>query len=463
MENLLAFILLFSAVIIIISFYATNLTGLKPNRNILLCVTLPVGCHDHPEVLSVLKAYKRATQWFFLALALLFLPVFLLPDSISVVFSFYFLWIGLTLIGNTVLLGRYNKRLLVLKEDKGWKTGEERIVRVDTEVVRVKDKMPVSKLWYIPSFLIGALPLFMAILRGDETDSGWLIGISVISINLIFLICHYFSARERTYTVCSDTQINLAYNRVSRRLWSMCWVILSLIESTLMTVLSLFLNREESSELIITLLAGLSSLISLVVVMYVYSKIRKTRNALLSSIETPIYTDEDRYWVYGFYNNPNDKHVFVEKRVGYGFTLNMASLSGKLITIVFPLVLIGGLIVFMSILDNVQFGLTFEGNTVNMQAPFYSYSFQIDEIQEITIMDTLPGGTRTNGAATSQYSLGNFKLKGYGASKLYVYNENPPYIFIKLSDLYIVVNGRTEAQSQEYLKLLNELVPLKAP
>ncbi|MGH9449613.1 MAG: DUF5808 domain-containing protein [Terriglobia bacterium] len=34
---------------------------------------------------------------------------------------------------------------------------------------------------------------------------------------------------------------------------------------------------------------------------------------------------EDRYWKWGFYMNPNDSALVVEKRVGIGFTLNMAN------------------------------------------------------------------------------------------------------------------------------------------
>jgi hypothetical protein len=72
------------------------------------------------------------------------------------------------------------------------------------------------------------------------------------------------------------------------------------------------------------------------------------------------------------------------------------------------------------------------------------------------MVDTVPGGSRTNGAATSQYRLGNFSLKGYGRSKLYVYNGQPQYILLELPDLNIFFSARTPEKTQQYYELLLE-------
>ena len=53
-----------------------------------------------------------------------------------------------------------------------------------------------------------------------------------------------------------------------------------------------------------------------------------------------IYRDDDKYWVLGsFYYNKNDPSIFVEKRIGIGWTVNIATPIGMILTIL-PLIII---------------------------------------------------------------------------------------------------------------------------
>lgn len=53
-----------------------------------------------------------------------------------------------------------------------------------------------------------------------------------------------------------------------------------------------------------------------------------------------IYRDDDKYWVLGsFYYNKNDPSIFVEKRIGIGWTVNVATPVGMILTIS-PLIII---------------------------------------------------------------------------------------------------------------------------
>ena len=53
-----------------------------------------------------------------------------------------------------------------------------------------------------------------------------------------------------------------------------------------------------------------------------------------------IYRDDDKYWILGsFYYNKNDPSIFVEKRIGIGWTVNIATPIGMMLTIL-PLIII---------------------------------------------------------------------------------------------------------------------------
>ena len=54
--------------------------------------------------------------------------------------------------------------------------------------------------------------------------------------------------------------------------------------------------------------------------------------------------DEERHWIWGsFYYNPNDPSVFIEKRYGIGWTINLGTLTGKIIMIITLLFIIASI------------------------------------------------------------------------------------------------------------------------
>ncbi|GAB79379.1 Uncharacterized membrane protein [Austwickia chelonae] len=56
----------------------------------------------------------------------------------------------------------------------------------------------------------------------------------------------------------------------------------------------------------------------------------------------PESPDGDRYWKWGFYNNPDDPRIMVDGRTGLGSDLNLGHPFGRLITIAGVAVLVGG-------------------------------------------------------------------------------------------------------------------------
>lgn len=169
--------------------------------------------------------------------------------------------------------------------------------------------------------------------------------------------------------------------------------------------------------------------------------------------------DEDKYWEKGYYYNPEDKRTSVEKRIGYGYTYNLATKKGKWLTIApsaFAVILVLSLSVMFLIFDFSDFKLSINENKVKISAPLYGYSFNREDIEEVTKIPSLPKGMRVNGVGTARYNLGNFNLNVYGKSKLYVYNDNPPYILIKLKDKYLILNGKTKEITEQYYNMLKK-------
>jgi hypothetical protein len=205
------------------------------------------------------------------------------------------------------------------------------------------------------------------------------------------------------------------------------------------------------------------SLFGILIIFGAYQKVQTKQQRLKDTENNNTYIDDDSGWENGlmFYNNPYDERTMVEKRSGYGYTINMASKAGKAFMYgmfgFLALILVGVTgITMWADFGEVEMKMVSDNNIIEIQAPMYGYQFDADDIISIDMVDDIPGGIRTNGISTNRYSLGNFDIDGYGKSKLYIV-RGAPYIVIELDDLYVFINGDTEEQTQEYYNQLIEL------
>jgi Family of unknown function (DUF5808)/Bacterial PH domain len=171
--------------------------------------------------------------------------------------------------------------------------------------------------------------------------------------------------------------------------------------------------------------------------------------------------DDEQHWKNGIYNNPDDPRVWVPKRYGVGYTLNTGSRKGKRFfvgtLIAVGIILLVVILMFLLPVFN-PFKLSIGADNVTIQSPIYATGFPISGIREVKLVDTLPGGTRTNGISTGTYNLGNFTLNGYGKSKMYVYNADSPFLVISLDNLTVFYNSKNPEQTRLiYSQLLQDI------
>jgi uncharacterized membrane protein len=77
----------------------------------------------------------------------------------------------------------------------------------------------------------------------------------------------------------------------------------------------------------------------------------KARTSADRQFTREVYRDDDQYWYGGlFYNNPDDPAMFVPRRYGFGWTVNIGNPRGKLFLIATlslpPLLLILNILIF---------------------------------------------------------------------------------------------------------------------
>ena len=168
------------------------------------------------------------------------------------------------------------------------------------------------------------------------------------------------------------------------------------------------------------------------------------------------YMDDDYFWKSGSYNNPNDKRIWVDKRIGIGRTINMGSWFGTFTYVFLAATIVGTILLslYLMPLDFGTVGLEVKDNNVLIEAPMYTDSFSFNDIQVITLMDHLPRMSKQRGGDSDHFYVGRFQVNGYGNCSVYVHRNKPPYILVTLTDRIIILNGDTPEKTEDFYRIL---------
>lgn len=176
----------------------------------------------------------------------------------------------------------------------------------------------------------------------------------------------------------------------------------------------------------------------------------------------------DSYWSNGFtYHNPNDKRMFVPKRVGIGETINTGTPAGKwlfggLIGLAAAVMLGVCLLLVLSEIKPPVLTVT-EDQHIRIDYPLYAFGFALSDIEQLTLEEEVPSGRRTNGEATGKVARGHFKLNDLGKARLYIYRDRPPYIRIKLKDSYVFYNEENPQDTRALYERIEQALDTTAP
>lgn len=448
--------------IFLVSLYASSLGNTQ--TNIRIRVSLPHEVLNNGEVEHIVKKYRNTLMKMVLAGAVAGIPLFFLLSYMSITIIYLFTWIGLLMYAFSRIYSKYHRKLLSLKKDNRWFRSNARIVTIDTKVSRLKDTLPISAKWFILPVLLSLSPFLFAYFDNNADVVLISLGIMAVVSTLVSILLYRMVCDERTVSISQDTSVNMAYNSARKSTLSRGWLSFALLESVIITVISFIMWQFGMPIVLMVIMLLVLSLLGIVIIFASYQKVQEKQQSLKDLESNSVYVDDDSGWENGmlFYNNPYDQRTMVEKRVGYGYTINIASKGGKAFiygTFGFvALILVGvtGMGLWADF-GEVEMKMVSDNNIIEIQAPMYGYQFKADDIISIDMVDDIAGGIRTNGISTERYSLGNFNIDGYGKSKLYI-TRNSPYILIELNGLYVFINGETEAQTQSYYNQLAGLM-----
>ena len=451
-------VMLITSLVIIVACYWQAQSAVKPNKNIILGVTIPPLELSNIEITDVTKEFMYNMKILSVLSIVIYFPLMFMKTVWLLIG--WFLWFSLFYYIYYKLICKFNGKLKEVKRKNDWLLPNKHILNIDTELTKAKSKMPISKWWFLIALFIGISPFILNLINKNEYFSTAVIctGSSIVGTLILFII-YMIYVKGRTIVYCDESKINIACNKVYKRTWSIIYTSLAILQSITNTTIYVFMLLPRVNENVFLIAITLPVIIVVLGVVYGNRRIINMQNQLISVAENPIYVDSDEYWINGMsYKNPYDNRVVVEPRIGTKPVYNLATKNGRLITYgtnIFVVVSVLTIILMMLYFELYGFNMKIIDNSVKINAPLYGIEFNVEDIEKVEIVDKLKVKLRINGIGMDEYSVGNFNVEGYGKCKLYIYNDVKPYILIKSNDEIIFINGENE---EETLRYYNEFI-----
>lgn len=345
------------------------------NNGIIFGVRVPVEFRKDEDIQKLENEYKKI---YLLSIFPTIVIVNFLVYLYSKIYIFLLLTFLLIFLTNLPIL-IFWKRMLDLKKEKNWNSLGRNIVVVDTSIRKPKNKKEIQGIknkTFLFLLIIPIITLIITFLSYDiipavfpthydgkgipdsfavkNSFSGfiYLILLPIIQVLMIlfFMVINKFAINGKTDINSGSIREIREQRKVFKKYNSIFLFLLALEMIILFSFIQFCMIYGWSINIIngISLTIIFASIIIFTIVTYKIGQGGK--NIKVSNAEKEIYRDDDKYWILGsFYYNKKDPSLFIEKRIGIGWDVNIGNPIGMTIMIV-PFVLIFIMIIVLGIL-----------------------------------------------------------------------------------------------------------------
>lgn len=460
----MAIMMLVTNLFVILVVRLTMVSNFDYKAGMYLGVHIPADKKEDAEVTSVVNKTKKQFNVFNNVNMVLSVAICGICVVDMIIFIFvYILWIIIYIVGIQLVIIIGHRKIYDIKLKNGWLIEAQKKVYIDTRLSSsVKNHSISMRYHWILIVLTAALYIPVIIARHSDMlfrdmNIYFIVSIAVAVVLYIFNV--YVNSRERTvYSENSD--VNITMNQIYKKYVSLGLIVMSLFNTVAFSYIAteyMLHGILYGADIIVYSIVNFTGSIIMIVLFIVA---RKKRTEVLAADDAPLYVDDDEYWKYGFYYNPNDRHMLIKNRMyDMNYAFNYANRGAQILVGILTVVITASCIFTVAVLIpfiHVKMNVYITDDTFMAAGGGYKCSININDIQEIQLFNEMPKDnfTRTNGGSTNEYDVGNYKGRTYGKCMLFIWDGYSPVLMIKSSNKTVFVNSKEDGYiKQMYEKL----------
>ncbi|GAA0719675.1 hypothetical protein GCM10008905_08030 [Clostridium malenominatum] len=434
-------------------------------RAVFYGVRIPLGFENKEELKKEDKNYKRNLNICFLITTVLSI---LLMNKISEEYApvIFILGMFLFLFEGSWCFYIANKRVKAIKKKENW---GELLTKGNVVIVDIKAKSrsyeKLSNWYFAPPVLLFLWVFFISIRNWKEVE---LVGLIIFPFTIIVMFFSFLSINKAKQNLNGGNVENIRLQNVKfRRTMGIFMIIITYALSIMFTATnlgSMKLITAGSENIIIGSITIFTIILSIIVMVYSYKVGQGGKNISLEQNANDdkkliINREDDEHYIWGMiYYNPQDPALFVEKRAGVGWTLNLARPMGKVAMALTAALIVGSLFMVIYASASMKVNLKINHQAISIKG-MYSENINKEDIEELTFEKSLPPiSMKQNGGAIGNKKVGYFRTKAGEKVKLFIEDDENPVIKIVAKEKIIYINYEDREKTEA---LFNELKNLK--
>ena len=280
----------------------------------------------------------------------------------------------------------------------------------------------------------------------------------MVVTNIIAAPIAFIVDNSRNDVISENSDINANYNRARKKVFTDFIVAMSWVDDFMAAFTILMFIFHHSEIVMIYILSFYLLLLLFSVFIFTIRKIALDKRYL--TVESKLIEEDDDSWILGmFYFNPDDKRFSVEKRIGMGWTVNMAHPMGKLISVFGIITIVVSLasMIWIGMMASTPIDIQEKDRYVICHHLWDEYKINKSEIVSAEYGNLSDiHAVRIAGTGMENVAKGDFKVDGIGKCKFFLNPQAGNYIKIVTSDKIYYISDETGEETAELFKSLSE-------
>ncbi|MBE5881602.1 MAG: hypothetical protein E7289_04800 [Lachnospiraceae bacterium] len=400
------------------------------------------------EISAVYKKQMKRCLWIMMLAPL---PALFIPWD-SIVVAVWMVWLTVSIFIFFVPFAVANRKLKDLKEEKGWMEAKITDIRIE-----MKDAGRIRRVkWYhfFPQCLISTA-IFVWTMVGDWGNRAQpllIMSAGFAGISFLFWWLSAWEDRKKTQIISSDSDVNVNYNRAKKNQSKNFWVACAWVNVLYMVGMLFSVNEWGQFTDVFWWVNGAYVAVTVFLVVWLVKKKTALDKTYEDRRDMEMAEDDDDNWIWGLiYYNPKDRHSMIEKRVGIGTSINMATPTGKGFAIFCGLSLLSMPIIsiWVMMLEFTPIQLVATQGEVQGNHLRQEYVIPMLNIEDAELLTELPKMSRNSGTAMETLKKGSWSVKEEeGSCSVFLNPKNSLFLRIETPSKVYYLSGDSDAETR---------------